>query len=91
MAQVPSGAVLGSRNGRSQGQGGAHGLCLVLSPSSSRTYRVVLGRHSLSKAETGSVTVSVSKLVVHENWDANKVANGYILLGCIWGAGWPEA
>ncbi|XP_040843882.1 chymotrypsin-like elastase family member 2A [Ochotona curzoniae] len=45
--------------------------------SSSRTYRVVLGRHSLSKAETGSVTVSVSKLVVHENWDANKVANGY--------------
>ncbi|XP_041508881.1 chymotrypsin-like elastase family member 2A [Microtus oregoni] len=45
--------------------------------SSSKTYRVVLGRHSLSTAESGSVTVQVSKLVVHEKWNANNVANGY--------------
>ncbi|XP_026638069.1 chymotrypsin-like elastase family member 2A [Microtus ochrogaster] len=45
--------------------------------SSSNTYRVVLGRHSLSTAESGSVTVQVSKLVVHEKWNANNVANGY--------------
>ncbi|XP_017193761.2 chymotrypsin-like elastase family member 2A [Oryctolagus cuniculus] len=44
--------------------------------SSSRTYRVVLGRHSLSTQESGSVAVSVSKLVVHENWNANKLSNG---------------
>ncbi|XP_028736571.2 chymotrypsin-like elastase family member 2A [Peromyscus leucopus] len=44
--------------------------------SSSRTYRVVLGRHSLSTSESGSLTVQVSKLVVHENWNADKIANG---------------
>ncbi|CAO2589848.1 Chymotrypsin-like elastase family member 2A [Lemmus lemmus] len=44
--------------------------------STSKTYRVVLGRHSLSTSESGSVTVLVSKLVVHEKWNANNVANG---------------
>ncbi|XP_045404612.1 chymotrypsin-like elastase family member 2A [Lemur catta] len=45
--------------------------------SSSRTYRVVLGRQSLSTEESGSVAVQVSKRVVHEKWNSNKVANGY--------------
>lgn len=40
---------------------------------------MVLGRHSLSTSESGSLAVQVSKLVVHENWNANKIANGYIL------------
>lgn len=53
--------------------------CLPAPHSSSKTYRVVLGRHSLSTAESGSVTVEVSKLVVHEKWNANNVANGYVL------------
>ena len=53
--------------------------CLSAPHSSSKTYRVVLGRHSLSTAESGSVTVDVSKSVVHEKWNANNVANGYVL------------
>lgn len=53
--------------------------CLSAPHSSSKTYRVVLGRHSLSTSESGSVTVKVSKLVVHEKWNANNVANGYVL------------
>ncbi|XP_036602147.1 chymotrypsin-like elastase family member 2A [Trichosurus vulpecula] len=44
--------------------------------SSSRTYRVQLGKHSLSSSEEGSLTVSVSKLVVHERWN-EQLANGY--------------
>lgn len=53
---------------------------LSLSPhSNSRTYRVVLGRHSLSTQEPGSVAVQVSKLVVHENWNPQKISNGYFL------------
>ncbi|KAM6216920.1 chymotrypsin-like elastase family member 2A [Rhynchocyon petersi] len=44
--------------------------------SSSRTYRVVLGRHSLSTDEPGSVAISVSKLVVHEKWNPSKLSNG---------------
>ena len=53
--------------------------CLSAPHSSSKTYRVLLGRHSLSTAEPGSVAVDVSKLVVHEKWNANNVANGYVL------------
>ncbi|XP_049733952.1 chymotrypsin-like elastase family member 2A isoform X2 [Elephas maximus indicus] len=44
--------------------------------SSSRTYRVALGKHSLSSVESGSVTVSVSKSVVHEKWNSNQVSKG---------------
>lgn len=47
--------------------------------SNSKTYRVLLGRHSLSTAESGSVAVQVSKLVVHENWNPQRIANGYVL------------
>uniref|UniRef100_A0A2K6PT76 pancreatic elastase II n=1 Tax=Rhinopithecus roxellana TaxID=61622 RepID=A0A2K6PT76_RHIRO len=45
--------------------------------SSSRTYRVVLGRHNLNIAESGSLTVSVSKTVVHQNWNSNQISKGY--------------
>lgn len=47
--------------------------------SNSRTYRVLLGRHSLSTSESGSLAVQVSKLVVHEKWNAQKLSNGYVL------------
>ncbi|XP_068935043.1 chymotrypsin-like elastase family member 2A [Petaurus breviceps papuanus] len=43
--------------------------------SSSRTYRVQLGKHSLSTDEEGTLAVSVTKLVVHEDWNG-KLANG---------------
>ncbi|XP_028609815.1 chymotrypsin-like elastase family member 2A [Grammomys surdaster] len=45
--------------------------------SNSRTYRVLLGRHSLSTSESGSLAVQVSKSVVHEKWNSQKIANGY--------------
>ncbi|NWX04237.1 CTRC protein, partial [Caloenas nicobarica] len=39
--------------------------------SSSRTYRVQLGKQVLSEVdEPGSVTVGVEKLIVHEDWDS---------------------
>ncbi|KAM6174127.1 chymotrypsin-like elastase family member 2A [Erethizon dorsatum] len=41
-----------------------------------RTYRVVLGRHSLSTNEPGSEAIAVSTYVVHEKWN-NDLANGY--------------
>ncbi|XP_029414276.1 chymotrypsin-like elastase family member 2A [Nannospalax galili] len=44
--------------------------------SSSKTYRVVLGRHRLSTEESGSVTIQVSKSVVHEKWNSNQLSNG---------------
>ncbi|XP_037355573.1 chymotrypsin-like elastase family member 2A [Talpa occidentalis] len=44
--------------------------------SSSRTYRVVLGRHSLSSNEAGSQAISVSKLVVHEKWNPSLLSQG---------------
>lgn len=47
--------------------------------SNSKTYQVLLGRHSLSTSEAGSLAVKVSKLVVHEKWNPNNVANGYVL------------
>nr|XP_005544783.2 chymotrypsin-like elastase family member 2A isoform X1 [Macaca fascicularis] len=45
--------------------------------SSSRTYRVVLGRHNLYIAESGSLAVSVSKTVVHPKWNSSDVSKGY--------------
>ncbi|XP_064137396.1 chymotrypsin-like elastase family member 2A [Loxodonta africana] len=44
--------------------------------SSSRTYRVALGKHSLSSVESGSVNVSVSKSVVHEKWNSSQLSKG---------------
>ena len=59
-----------------------------LSPSSSRTYRVVVGRQSLSTVESGSLTVAVSKSVIHEKWNSNQLAQGCVLSGCTLGVGW---
>ncbi|XP_008056304.1 chymotrypsin-like elastase family member 2A [Carlito syrichta] len=44
--------------------------------SSSRTYRVVLGLHSLSTEEPGSLAVKVSKLVVHKDWNSSQLSKG---------------
>ncbi|KAM4872878.1 chymotrypsin-like elastase family member 2A [Thomomys bottae] len=44
--------------------------------SNSKTYRVVLGRHSLSTQESGSLTIQVSKSIVHEKWDPEKLSQG---------------
>ncbi|XP_033012388.1 chymotrypsin-like elastase family member 2A [Lacerta agilis] len=44
--------------------------------SSGRTYRVYLGKHSLSASERGSVAVSPSKIIVHPKWDASRLTNG---------------
>lgn len=63
--------------------GGGVGKRSLTSPSAphsnSRTYRVLLGRHSLSTSESGSLAVQVSKSVVHEKWNSQKIANGYVL------------
>ncbi|XP_011832725.1 PREDICTED: chymotrypsin-like elastase family member 2A, partial [Mandrillus leucophaeus] len=45
--------------------------------NSSRTYRVVLGRHNLDIPESGSLAVRVSKTVVHQDWDSSDVSKGY--------------
>ncbi|XP_017745326.1 PREDICTED: chymotrypsin-like elastase family member 2A, partial [Rhinopithecus bieti] len=44
--------------------------------SFSRTYRVVLGQHNLYTAESGSLAISVSKIVVHQNWNSNQISKG---------------
>uniref|UniRef100_G1Q790 pancreatic elastase II n=1 Tax=Myotis lucifugus TaxID=59463 RepID=G1Q790_MYOLU len=44
--------------------------------SSSRTYRVVVGRHSLSVDERGSLAVKVSKIVVHKDWNSSQLSKG---------------
>ncbi|XP_017720738.1 PREDICTED: chymotrypsin-like elastase family member 2A, partial [Rhinopithecus bieti] len=46
--------------------------------NSSWTYAVALGRHNLYIAESGSLAVSVSKTVVHENWNSSDVSNGFV-------------
>ncbi|KFP81629.1 Chymotrypsin-like elastase family member 2A, partial [Acanthisitta chloris] len=45
--------------------------------SSSLTYRVFLGKYNLAEEEKGSVALSPEKIVVHEKWDPQNVANGY--------------
>ncbi|XP_031516408.1 chymotrypsin-like elastase family member 2A [Papio anubis] len=45
--------------------------------SNSRTYGVALGRHNLYVAESGSLLVSVSLIVVHPKWNSSDVSNGY--------------
>ncbi|XP_011830870.1 PREDICTED: mannan-binding lectin serine protease 1-like, partial [Mandrillus leucophaeus] len=44
--------------------------------SDNRTYSVALGRHNLYIAESGSLAVSVSKTVVHPDWNSSDVSNG---------------
>uniref|UniRef100_A0A8D0HDU1 pancreatic elastase II n=1 Tax=Sphenodon punctatus TaxID=8508 RepID=A0A8D0HDU1_SPHPU len=44
--------------------------------SSSRTYRVYLGKYNLGVEEEGSVAISPAKIIVHENWNSNKLSNG---------------
>uniref|UniRef100_A0A674JVK7 pancreatic elastase II n=1 Tax=Terrapene triunguis TaxID=2587831 RepID=A0A674JVK7_9SAUR len=45
-------------------------------PSSSLTYLVFLGKHNLRLAEDGSIAVSPQKIIVHEGWNPNNVADG---------------
>lgn len=53
----------------------------VLCPSSSRTYRVYLGKHNLkNNNEAGSIAISPSKIVVHENWDSYRILSVFLLL-----------
>ncbi|CAI5782711.1 chymotrypsinchymotrypsin-C-like [Podarcis lilfordi] len=48
--------------------------------SSSRTYRVLLGKQNLEVEEAGSVAVGVEKLIVHEKWNSFLVINDIALL-----------
>ncbi|XP_063001507.1 chymotrypsin-like elastase family member 2A [Elgaria multicarinata webbii] len=42
----------------------------------SRTYRVYLGKHDLSKSESGSVAISPKKIIVHPKWNPSRVSDG---------------
>uniref|UniRef100_A0A8C8VLL1 pancreatic elastase II n=1 Tax=Pelusios castaneus TaxID=367368 RepID=A0A8C8VLL1_9SAUR len=44
--------------------------------SSSRNYRVLLGKYNLKLTESGSLTVAAEKIIVHELWDPSRLANG---------------
>ncbi|XP_042334056.1 chymotrypsin-like elastase family member 2A [Sceloporus undulatus] len=44
--------------------------------SSSRTYRVYLGKYNLSATETGSVAISPETIIVHPKWDSGSVSKG---------------
>ncbi|CAM4575547.1 chymotrypsin-like elastase family member 2A [Lepidochelys kempii] len=44
--------------------------------SSSLTYRVFLGKFNLKATEQGSIAASPEKIIVHEGWNPNRVANG---------------
>ncbi|KFU95327.1 Chymotrypsin-like elastase family member 2A, partial [Chaetura pelagica] len=45
--------------------------------SSSREYQVYLGKYNLAAVEKGSVALPPEKIIVHEKWDPQNVANGY--------------
>ncbi|XP_054078740.1 chymotrypsin-like elastase family member 2A [Rissa tridactyla] len=45
--------------------------------SSSRNYRVLLGKYNLAAVEEGSVELFPEKIIVNENWNPQNVANGY--------------
>ncbi|KAK3566335.1 hypothetical protein QTP86_032339, partial [Hemibagrus guttatus] len=48
---------------------------------SSRTYRVYLGKHSLNTAnEKGSVAMAVERIIVHEQWDSQRIRNDIALI-----------
>lgn len=44
--------------------------------SSSRTYRVFVGKHNLAENEPGSVAIGTDKIIVHEKWNPIFVALG---------------
>ncbi|RXN34504.1 chymotrypsin-like elastase family member 2A [Labeo rohita] len=47
----------------------------------SRTYRVYLGKHNLpDDNEAGSLVISPSKIIVHENWDSYNIRNDIALI-----------
>ncbi|KAM3617126.1 uncharacterized protein V6R79_002510 [Siganus canaliculatus] len=48
--------------------------------SSSLTYRVQLGRHTLSANEAGTATLAPSKIIVHEDWDSYRIRNDIALI-----------
>ncbi|CAI9576648.1 unnamed protein product [Staurois parvus] len=49
--------------------------------SSSRTYRVFMGKHSLQIAEEeGSVAISPEKIIVHEKWNSLFILNDIALI-----------
>ncbi|XP_056400081.1 chymotrypsin-C-like isoform X2 [Hyla sarda] len=48
--------------------------------SSSRTYRVVLGKHNLKEEEEGSVIISPEKIIVHEKWNSFFIRNDIALI-----------
>ncbi|KAM6191540.1 chymotrypsin-like elastase family member 2A [Sarcoramphus papa] len=45
--------------------------------SSSREYRVFLGKYNLAAVEEGSIALPPEKIIVNEKWDPQNVANGY--------------
>ncbi|XP_025929829.1 chymotrypsin-C [Apteryx rowi] len=48
--------------------------------SSSRTYRVVLGKQNLAEQEPGAVAAAVEKIIVHENWNSYLIINDIALI-----------
>ncbi|XP_066493083.1 chymotrypsin-C-like [Tiliqua scincoides] len=48
--------------------------------SSSRKYRVFLGKQNLIEEEAGSVAVAVEKLIVHEKWNSFLIINDIALI-----------
>uniref|UniRef100_A0A674KDV1 Peptidase S1 domain-containing protein n=1 Tax=Terrapene triunguis TaxID=2587831 RepID=A0A674KDV1_9SAUR len=48
--------------------------------SSSRTYRVLLGKQNLEVEEPGSVAAAVEKIIVHEKWNTFLIVNDIALI-----------
>uniref|UniRef100_A0A8C2JXL8 pancreatic elastase II n=1 Tax=Cyprinus carpio TaxID=7962 RepID=A0A8C2JXL8_CYPCA len=48
--------------------------------SSSRTYRVYLGKHNLKEEENGSVAIAAGKIIVHEGWNSFNIRNDIALI-----------
>ncbi|XP_053307627.1 chymotrypsin-C-like [Spea bombifrons] len=48
--------------------------------SSTRTYRVYLGKHNLKNEEEGSIAISPEKIIVHENWNSFLIINDIALI-----------
>ncbi|XP_036389010.1 elastase 2 like [Megalops cyprinoides] len=48
--------------------------------SSSRTYRVALGKHNLKETEEGSLAIPASKIIVHEKWSSFFIRNDIALV-----------
>ncbi|XP_035238445.1 elastase 2 like [Anguilla anguilla] len=48
--------------------------------SSSKTYRVELGKHNLKETEAASVTIPAGKIIVHEKWNPFFIRNDIALI-----------